>query len=131
MQDLQELSLMGMEDLHFREDPGSTEGQVMEEDELGCVGAGARSAYGNTSKLKVLNYKQVLKTGNLEKRDEAIETEHNKFKKYKVWETVDKEEVPKGANILTSTWAIKKKPNRTYRARLNARGYKQVDGEHY
>ena len=33
--------------------------------------------------------------------------------------------------ILTTTWAMKKKANGTYRARVNARGYKQVKGVHY
>jgi hypothetical protein len=32
---------------------------------------------------------------------------------------------------LTSTWAMKKKANGTFRARLNARGFEQIDGEHF
>jgi glutamine synthetase type III len=32
---------------------------------------------------------------------------------------------------MTSTWAMKKKANGTFRARLNARGYEQIDGIHY
>ena len=32
---------------------------------------------------------------------------------------------------MTSTWAMKKKANGTYRARLNAQGFEQVDGVHY
>jgi hypothetical protein len=32
---------------------------------------------------------------------------------------------------MSSTWAMKKKSNETYRARLNARGYDQVDGINY
>jgi hypothetical protein len=44
--------------------------------------------------------------------------------KHKVWEL-------KGSKVLTSTWAMKKKANGTYRARMNARGYEQVDGVHY
>jgi hypothetical protein len=35
------------------------------------------------------------------------------------------------AKLLTSTWAMKKKANGTYRAQLNVQGYKQVDGVHY
>ena len=37
----------------------------------------------------------------------------------------------RGAKILTSTWAMKKKANGVRRARLNGRGYEQVDGIHY
>ena len=33
--------------------------------------------------------------------------------------------------MLTSTWAMKKKSNGKFRARLNACGYEHVDGEHY
>ena len=32
---------------------------------------------------------------------------------------------------MTSTWAMKKKSSGKFRARLNARGYEQVEGEHY
>jgi hypothetical protein len=41
------------------------------------------------------------------------------------------EELPEGSKVLTSPWAMKKKANGTYRARMNARGYEQVDGIHY
>ena len=51
--------------------------------------------------------------------------------KHKVWEPVPIESVPKDLKILTSTWAMKKKVNGMYRARMNAHGYKQVDGVHY
>ena len=39
--------------------------------------------------------------------------------------------LPKGAKVLTTTWAMKLKSNGTRRGRLNARGYEQVDGSHY
>ena len=51
--------------------------------------------------------------------------------KNKVWKEVPKSTVPAGATILTSTWAMKKKASGVYRARLNARGYEQIDGEHF
>ena len=41
------------------------------------------------------------------------------------------DKVPADAKVLTSTWAMKQKANGTKHARLNARGYEQVDGEHY
>ena len=44
---------------------------------------------------------------------------------------VPRSEVPVGSKIMTSTWAMKKKTNGKLRGRLNARGYEQVDGEHY
>ena len=33
--------------------------------------------------------------------------------------------------VLSSTWAMKKKSNGTYRARINARGFEQKHGVHY
>jgi hypothetical protein len=33
--------------------------------------------------------------------------------------------------VLSSTWAMKKKSNRTFHARVTARGYEQVNGIHY
>jgi hypothetical protein len=44
---------------------------------------------------------------------------------------VPKTSIDSKAKILISTWAMKKKSNGKYRARFNARGYKQIDGIHY
>ena len=41
------------------------------------------------------------------------------------------DDVPPGAKMLTTTWAMKKKSNGVYRARMNMRGYEQIEGEHY
>jgi hypothetical protein len=62
---------------------------------------------------------------------EAVFEEHDRMVKRQVWRTELKKDVPKGAKILTSTWAMKKKVNGIYRARLNAIGYEQVDGQHF
>jgi hypothetical protein len=51
--------------------------------------------------------------------------------KNQVWRAVPKKDVPKDIKFMSSTWAMNKKSNGTYRARLNARGYEQVDGIHY
>ena len=32
---------------------------------------------------------------------------------------------------MSSTWAMKKKSNGTHRARMNLRGFEQIEGEHY
>ena len=39
--------------------------------------------------------------------------------------------VSKEAKVITTTWAMKKKVNGRFRARLNSRGFMQVDGKHY
>ena len=65
-----------------------------------------------------------------EKWQKAMDEEHKRMMKHKVWKAVPMEEVPKDSKILTLTWAMKKKANRTYRARMNAQGYKQMNGVH-
>jgi len=40
-------------------------------------------------------------------------------------------QVPRNSKILTSTWSMKQKADGTKRARLNARGFEQIPGEHY
>ena len=50
---------------------------------------------------------------------------------HKVWEAVERNSVPKGARIITSTWAMKKKSIGVFRARLAERGFQQQDGVHY
>jgi Reverse transcriptase (RNA-dependent DNA polymerase) len=47
-----------------------------------------------------------------------------------VWSAVAKSDVPHDAKILSSTWAMKKKANGIFRARLNGRGLEQVLGVH-
>ena len=64
MNKLQELSLMGMEELYM---PEEFEINVMEEEELGCVGARVGNAFNSTNDLKVLNNKGAMKTGDIEK----------------------------------------------------------------
>jgi hypothetical protein len=42
-----------------------------------------------------------------------------------------KSDLPPGTKIIDSVWAMKKKSNRALRGRINARGFKQVKGQHY
>eukprot|EP00957_Ditylum_brightwellii_P106313 8111023-Ditylum_brightwellii.AAC.1 len=48
-----------------------------------------------------------------------------------MWKVVPIRKVPKGAKVLSSTWATKTKANGDKRARLNAQGCEQVEGMHY
>jgi hypothetical protein len=62
----------------------------------------------------------------------AVEDEYEKMMLYGVWKEVDADNVEQGTKILTTTWAMKKKKsNSTFRARLNTRGFEQVDGLDY
>ncbi len=51
--------------------------------------------------------------------------------KNKVFKTVFKKNLPPGTKVTDSVWAMKKKSNGHLRGRLNARGFKQVKGQHY
>ena len=61
----------------------------------------------------------------------AVEEEYQSMVIYEVFQEVERIKVPIDAKILSSTWAMRKKSNGVRRARINARGYEQVDGEQY
>ena len=104
-----------------------------------CVGAGIGGGYTSTTELKPMKFKEAMKSRDRGEWKKAVEEEHNNMKKYNVWTpvpikdvpSVPIKDVPSDAKILTSTWAMKKKANGTFRARCNARGYEEVDGVHY
>eukprot|EP00957_Ditylum_brightwellii_P013986 1055415-Ditylum_brightwellii.AAC.1 len=66
-----------------------------------------------------------------DKWKEAVKEEYGCMEKHKVFKPVLRTKLPKNTKVVTSTWAMKKKANVTYQARLNARGYEQRDQEHY
>ena len=49
----------------------------------------------------------------------------------RVWELLDKKDLPEGVKIITLTWACRKKSNGTYHSRLNARRFKQIAVKHF
>ena len=83
------------------------------------------------NKLHIIKFDEAMQMPDASKWIKAVEEDHDRMQKYNVWEPDPESQVPENAKILTSTWAMKKKSNGTYRARLNARGHEQIDGEHY
>ena len=61
----------------------------------------------------------------------AVNEEHDTMVKHDVWTPVLISSLLPNDKIITTTWAMKKKPNGRYRARLNARGYEQIEGVHF
>jgi hypothetical protein len=49
----------------------------------------------------------------------------------KVFEVVLQKDLPLGTKLIDSVWAMKKKSYGTLRGRMNARGFKQDEGQHY
>jgi hypothetical protein len=72
-----------------------------------------------------------MKGPDKEKWENNFFEEHGRMVKCQVWRAVPKKDAPKNSKVMSSTWAMKKKSKITYRARLNTRGYEQVDGIHY
>jgi len=99
--------------------------------EQAFIGAALGGGFDDTSELHVLKYKEAMQQPDADKWQMAVDEEHDRMKKHHVWEPVARDKVPKGMKIIDSTWAMKKKSNGTYRARMNARGFRQIDGEHY
>ena len=99
--------------------------------ECGLVGAGIGGGFNHTSELHVMKFEEALAGPDAEEWKKEIENEHNWMLKHKVWKAVSKSSIPKGIKLIDSTWAMKKKSYGMLRGRLNARGFKQVDGEHY
>lgn len=95
------------------------------------VGAGLGGGFENTRELHVMKYKEAMKSVDKKEWVLAVAEEHDRMVKSGAWHAIPKEEVPEGETVLSSTWAMKKKANGLCRARINARGYEQRDGEHY
>ena len=99
--------------------------------EVACIGAGIGGGFENTAELHVMKYDEAMQSDDSDNWKESVDDEHERMVKNTVFEAKKPEEVPDDAKIITSTWAMKKKSNGVYRARLNARGYEQEEGLHY
>jgi hypothetical protein len=70
-----------------------------------------------------MKYEEAMEGDDNEHWDAAVAEERRKMEEYKVWTPKFIRDLPPDAKFITSTWAMKKKANGTYHARLNARGY--------
>jgi acetoin utilization deacetylase AcuC-like enzyme len=95
------------------------------------LGSGIGGGFTHTQEVIPMKYKEAMAGPEKDEWLKAGEDEYQRMVKYKVFKEVHKTDLPKDAKILSSTWAMKKKANGTKRARINARSYEQVDGEHY
>jgi hypothetical protein len=99
--------------------------------EIACVGAGIGGGFEDTTELHTMKYDEAMSSEEAEQWKKSVEKEYQRMEENKVWSPIDKAKLPTGAKILTSTWAMKKKADGKYRARLNCRGFEQVPGVHY
>ena len=98
--------------------------------EIAAVGAGIGGGFDHTTELQPMKYNEAIQKDPIGWQKE-IDKEHTRMTDNKVFKVVKKDDVPKDAKILTSTWAMKLKADGTKRARVTARGYEQKPGEHY
>ena len=89
-------------------------------DEILAVGAGIGGGFVHTSELLPMKYQEAMNKDPVE-WSAAVDKEHERMDKHKVFKAVNKKDVPADAKVLTSTWAMKLKADGTKRAFLNAR----------
>jgi hypothetical protein len=118
-----EITLTPAEERHYA--------AMKELDELGLVGAGIGGGFVNTSELHVMRFNEAMLTGDEKEWNKAVNQEHDCMVDQKAWIAKDRDKIPVNEKVLTNTWAMKKKASGTYRARLNAPGFKQIPGVHY
>ena len=78
-----------------------------------------------------MKYSEAMAGPDRAEWEKEVEKEDKRMKDNKVWKPVPKSLVPKGAKILSTTWAMKLKASGARRARVNARGFEQKPGVHY
>ena len=82
--------------------------------------------------MNVINYKQAMTTVDKEECwNKAIRVEHDKMVKYNVFNVIKQKDLSPGTKLFDSTWAMKKKPDGTYRAWNTIWGFMQQDGKHF
>jgi hypothetical protein len=94
------------------------------------IGAGIGGGFTHTSELIPMKYDEAMKKDPVG-WTKAVDEEYERMKEHEVFKAVPKDSLPPGTKVLSTTWAMKQKANGTKRARLNARGFEQRDGEHY
>ena len=99
------------------------------DDDFGCVGADVGSGIEHTDELRVMKYDEAMDTDDKKDWEKAVDIKHDDLKH--IIKATPREEVPEDGTILPHAWAMKKKDSGRYKARLNACGWVQNDGENY
>jgi Reverse transcriptase (RNA-dependent DNA polymerase) len=79
----------------------------------------------------VMNYNRAMSSKDRQKWIYAVKEEHDRMVNANVWTAVDRHEINESDKILTTTWAMKKKANGSFKARINTKGFEKIDGLHY
>ena len=90
-----------------------------------------------TSDPDTMYWHQAMKQPDADKFLQAAAKEFNSHHENNHWTMIERDQVPKGCNVLPSVWAMKRKRDiatqaiKKYKARLNLHGGKQVFGEDF
>ncbi len=103
----------------------------MQSTEFANVGAGIGGGFKNTSKLKVINYKEAVNGPDGKRWKAEVENEYQQMLTNKVFKVVLPMDLPLGSKLIDCIWAMKMESNGMLRGQMNARGFKQVEGQHY
>ncbi len=95
------------------------------------VGAGMGGGFTNTNELCVMKYHEAINGPDGKKLKAEVKTEHGRMVKSGLFEKVKLSKIPSDVKVIDTTWAMKKKSNGTLHGRINIRGFKQVEGQHY
>ena len=76
-----------------------------------------------------MKYEEAISSPDKKGWKEEIENEHRRMQKHGVWKAVKRKSLKPKTKIIDSTWACTKKSNGDLRARMNAIGFNQVEGE--
>ena len=87
--------------------------------------------FNNTKELKVTKFEEAMNGKDQIKWLKAAEKQFGRFEKNRCFEPVERKDIDPTCTVMTSTWAMKKKASVKFRARLNARGFEQIEEEHY
>jgi hypothetical protein len=96
------------------------------------VGAGIGGGFTNTQELKVMKYHEAINGPDGDAWKAEVKKEHgSRMVHNKVIEPVSLSDLSKNEKVIDTTWAMKKKSSGILRGRVNVRGFKQIDGQHY
>ena len=94
--------------------------ELNDEQEYGFISAGIGSGIKTTHELKVMSFNEPMAGPDKKGWEASVPCEHGRMVQNEVWDAVDKQNIPKGADIIDSMWAMKKKANGDYRVCLTA-----------
>ncbi|KAL7579260.1 hypothetical protein ACA910_011419 [Epithemia clementina (nom. ined.)] len=100
-------------------------------EEFALVGAGQCDGIASTKELKVLTYDEAMSGPDKDKWIEAVDEEYHRMMDNGVFEMVHIKDVPLDADVIDSTWAMKKKASGVYRGWLAGPGFKQHEGKSF